>query len=103
MMLFTNKPKKEIRPLDRSDLIYFTERLRNFIKFYEKFILITDTDTINKLSKLKQYLEVLSLERYDLLINDTSIIYDDVSDPNQSGCIRQEYLDSILNDPDLPF
>lgn len=103
MMLFTNKPKKEIRPIDRSDLIYFTNRLRNFIQFYEKFILIMDEETIQKLNKLKQYLEILSSERYDLLINDTSIIYNDVPSVDSPQFISQEYLDSVLNDPDLPF
>ena len=105
-MIMYSKPKKEIRPIDRSDLIDFTKRLRNFIEFYEKYILVKDSETINSLMKLKQYLELLSLERYDMLINDTSIIHDDISTPHKetpTPVIDYEYINSILKDENLPF
>jgi hypothetical protein len=98
------KPKKEIKPIERSDLIYFTKRLRNFIEFYEKYILVKDAYTSERLMKLKQYLEVLSLERYDMLINDTSIIHDDITVPlPPQPVVDEEYIQSILRDENLPF
>ena len=103
MFMYT-KPKKEIKPIERSDLIDFTKRLRNFIEFYEKYILVKDVYTSERLMKLKQYLEVLSLERYDMLINDTSIIHDDITMPlPPQPVVDEEYIQSILRDENLPF
>ena len=101
------KTRKEIRPIDRSDLIMFTQNLRNFVMFYEKFIFINDDETREKINTLKKYLKLLSLERYDCLINDPSIVYDDVSvyggQQVQQEKMTQEMLDAMLNDPTLPF
>ena len=103
-MFMYSKSKKEIKPIYRSDLIDFTKRLSNFIEFYEKYILIKDTSTSEKLLKLKQYRDILSLERYDMLITDTSIIDDDLSTEKQSApVIDYAYIESILKDENLPF
>lgn len=107
-----SKPKKEIKPIDRSELIFFTQQLRNFIEFYEKFIFIKDSSTISKLDLLKQYASILTSERYDMLINDTSIIHNDISTPTEPRtfiirdnklCLDPNYINAIIADDDLPF
>lgn len=99
MFMYANKPPKEIRPIDRSELIYFTKRLMNFIKYYEKYLVIDDASK-QKIEELKKYVSILSIERYDLLLKDTSIIEDDLS-------VSDEWIPKVpidlLSDENLPF
>lgn len=78
-MFIYGEKRKEIKPIDRSDLVYLSQQLRKFIIYYEKYIYKNKEDD-EIISKLKKYSDLLTMERYDLLLNDTSIIFDDLSD-----------------------
>ena len=106
MLMFT-EPKKEIRPIDRSDLLTFAQVVKRFLNYYEKYIYINNDETREKLILLRKYVDVLLMERYDLLIRDTSIINDDLSVGGEQKIdwrnLTNEDIESILNDPTLPF
>jgi len=116
-MIVYGQKRIEIREVDRSDLIMLGRRLKNFIIFYEKYVRLESNGDKEALFKLKQYSDLLEMERYDLLLKDTSIIYDDISDnnyvieqrkpePQVFSCItdneRREF-EEIINDDSLPF
>ena len=93
MLIFDNTPKhKEKDKVRRSDIQYLTHQLHRFIHLYETRVCIEDSNVNTKLGELKQLLQLLEDERYDLLMNDPSIISDD--------CVP---LDPITDDDSFPI
>jgi hypothetical protein len=100
MFMYTKKDK-EVQPIDRSSLLSLAHNLRRFIYYYRTNIVMTEKRK-QILDELEKYAMVLENERYGLVINDTSVIFDDVS--NGEWLRNGKQIDiSLLNDEDLPF
>ena len=100
MFMYTKKDK-EVQPIDRSSLLSLARNLRRFIYYYKTNIVMTEKRK-QILDELEKYTMVLENERYGLVINDTSVIFDDVS--NGEWLRNGQQIDiSLLNDEDLPF
>jgi hypothetical protein len=57
-------------------LRYLSSQLEMFLLLYEKNILITDRDSLERFNRLKQISEILKQERYDMLINNPELLID---------------------------
>jgi len=66
---------KEIK-LSLGSIKYLTRQLHDFVRTYEKDILITDPEIKAKFEKLKEISELLDRQRYDVLISDPSYVID---------------------------
>ena len=73
--------KKEIKPIDVSSIQFMTTQLSKLVYIYKNYIRLTKQEDIDTLNQIMQYYEILRSGRYDLLINDTSVIHDDVGKP----------------------
>ena len=100
MFMYTHQ-HREIQPVDRSSLLTLAKNLNEFIYYYKTNIVMTEKRK-KLLDELEQYAILLQQERYGMLINDTSIIEDDVT--NGEWLRNEVSIDpSLLADEDLPF
>lgn len=81
MYIFDDTPKHpDNQKIKRSDIQYMTQQLHKFIHIYESKVAIETDEVHDKINQLKQILSIMELERYDLLLNDPSIIENDCVD-----------------------
>lgn len=85
--------------IDRSSLKFLTYQLENMLNTYKRYIFYaTEDDQVYAIKELEKYLELLKQERYDLLIQDTRVINDDI--PHVP---RACYPHHFIEDENLPF
>lgn len=81
MVIYSNNQDRDSEQILYSDIKFLTKQLGDFINVYETKIYIESQKDRDALNKLKIIYQKLKDERFNELINDTSIIcYDDDDD-----------------------
>ena len=78
--------KKEIKPIDLSSIQFVSTQLSRLIYIYTHYINLRKQSDIDTLNQLIQYNEILKSGRYDMLINDTSVIHVDIDAEDIDSC-----------------